>query len=215
MKKSIILTLCACAASALFAQKIAIVDVDALLRDHPNTESDKKTVEMTLDEYSKERDVLRAGLEKKDAIVGQKYRDAQNPIFGADKKEQLKAEAVKLQRELQAEVAAAEQKMAQRTKDLQDLEARLIRRSTEDIQAKVSEYAKAKQIDVVLLKAATVYVADATDITKEVKALIIAKKAVAATADAKAAVKAVKAKESVKAEAATDLIPLTPTTQTK
>lgn len=192
MNRTMLSTLLVLATSALFAQNVAIIDMDSLLRNHPNTPNDKKQVELTLQDYSTERDTLRKELESKDAAIGNIIKEIQNPMFGEEKKKQLGEEGEKLRQQLIADTQAAEQKMQQRSRDLQDLESRLIKRTGEDIQAVVKEYAEKRGYDVVYFKAAVVYAKESVDITKQIQAVVDAKKASAATAEAKKAVAAAK-----------------------
>ena len=56
------IALCAMVASA---KGFAVIDMETILEAHPNTPNDKKLLETTLEDYSEERDVLRAQLEEK------------------------------------------------------------------------------------------------------------------------------------------------------
>lgn len=170
-------------ASAALAQSIAIVDMEAILAVHPNTPGDKKQLELTLSDYSKERDTLRANLEKMDAEVGKLAKDSQNPMYAPEKQRQLREDAMKLNDQLQAATRDAEMQMEKRKRDLQELEARLLKRTGEEIIAVVNAYAKDKKIDLVLYKQAVAFRVDSMDITEPVIALI---KAGAVAPEAKA-----------------------------
>lgn len=155
-------------AVAAFAQSIAVVDMEAVLAKHPNTPNDKKLLESTLADYTKERDALRAKLEAKQADVEKQMREAQNPMLAPAKAEELRKSCQAALQSLDEESRAAEAQMAERSRTLSEMERKLIKRTTEEIQAHISAYAKEKGYDLVVYKNLVPYVRPERDITDRV-----------------------------------------------
>ena len=88
--KSALFALSLFIAAATFAQGMAIVDMEAVLARHPNTPNDKKLLEDTLAEFSKERDTLRETLNAKRADLEKQVKEAQNPMLAPAKVEELR-----------------------------------------------------------------------------------------------------------------------------
>ncbi len=166
--KSALFALSLFIAAATFAQGMAIVDMEAVLARHPNTPNDKKLLEDTLAEFSKERDTLRETLNAKRADLEKQVKEAQNPMLAPAKVEELRQQCEAKYTELQRESEAAEQKMAGRSRELSELEARLIKRTTQEIQAHITAYAKKRGLDAVIYKNAVAYVKPALDITEPI-----------------------------------------------
>ena len=152
-------------ATAAFAQSIAVVDMEAVLAKHPNTPNDKKLLESTLADYTKERDALRADLDQKQADIERQVRDAQNPMLAPAKAEELKRACQQAMAALEEAGRAAEAQMAERSRTLSEMERKLIKRSSEEIQAHIAAYAKEKGYDVVVYKNVVPYVNPKHDIT--------------------------------------------------
>lgn len=155
-------------AVAAFAQSIVVVDMEAVLAKHPNTPNDKKLLESTLADYSKERDALRAKLEAKQADVEKQMREAQNPMLAPAKAEELRTACQAAVRSLEEEGRAAEAQMAERSRTLSEMERKLIKRTTDEIQAHIAAYAKEKGYDLVVYKNLVPYVCPERDITDRI-----------------------------------------------
>lgn len=167
MKKTLLALSCL-SACMLSAATLAVVDMETILSRHPNTPNDKQLLETTLAEFSKERDTLRDAIEAKQGELEKRVKEAQNPMLAPAKSDELRKSCEALYNTIQRETEAAEQKMASRSRELSELEARLIKRTTKEIQAHIAAYAKEKGFDLVLYKNVVPYVADPLDITDEI-----------------------------------------------
>lgn len=147
------------------AHTVAVVDMEAALASHPNTPNDRKTLETTLADYTKERDTLRADLERRMADLEKQRAEAQNPMLAPAKAEELRKTLEGRLRELQEAGRRAEAQMAQRSQTLSEMERSFINRTSKEIETHIAAYAKEKAIDVVLYKNATPYVKPDLDIT--------------------------------------------------
>lgn len=164
MKHSLALTL-GLIGSALMAQKIAIVDIDKVLECHPNTAGDRQTLELTIEEYATERDALLADVKKRESDLEALAKQMQNPMLAQAKIEELRKKGEALYAELAQAKQQVEAQVAKRRKDLQELDARLVRRSTKDVVEKIGAYANEMGYDIVLDKRNAPYVVRAYDLT--------------------------------------------------
>ena len=174
--KALLMTLCVACTAMLTAANIAVIDMEAILEAHPNTPNDKKLLETTLDDYSAERDALRAQLEEKQAALEKMMQSAQNPMLAPAKVAELKAKCEKAYQELETQRMKAEDQMQARSRELSELERRLIKRTSEEVLEHVKAYAKEKGIDAVLYKNMVPYMVDELNITDEIITLCGGKK---------------------------------------
>jgi Skp family chaperone for outer membrane proteins len=193
--KALLMTLCVACTAMLSAAKIAVIDMEVILEAHPNTPNDKKLLETTLEDYSAERDALRAQLEEKQAALEKMMQSAQNPMLAPAKVAELKAKCEKAYQELDAQRMKAEDQMQARSRELSELERRLIKRTSEEVLEHVKAYAKEKGIDAVLYKNMVPYMVDELNITDEIITLCGGKKPAAPAAKKPAAKPAAKAAE--------------------
>ena len=90
MKTMVLLAVAALFSVTAWAKGIAVVEMEKVLEAHPNTPNDKKLLETTLEDYSKERDALRKVLEEKQAALEKMVKSAQNPMLAPAKAAELK-----------------------------------------------------------------------------------------------------------------------------
>lgn len=157
--------LCACAVSA---STIVMVDMEKILERHPNTPNDKQLLETTLAEFAKERDTLRDAIEAKQMDLEKRVKEAQNPMLAPAKADELRKSCEALYATIQRDTDAAEQKMAARSRELSELEARLIKRTSKEIQAHIAAYSKEKGYDMVVYKNVVPYAKEELDITDQI-----------------------------------------------
>ena len=142
--KTSLLALALALPCALLAHTVAVVDMERVLANHPNTPNDQKTLEATLADYSKERDALRVDLERLADERDQTLKDAQNPMLAPAKAEELRQKAAQQERALQEAAQRAEAQMAERSRTLTEMERRFIKRTTDEIQAHIKAEAEKK-----------------------------------------------------------------------
>lgn len=166
-----IMTLCAtllCAAA--HAASVAVVDMNDLVRLHPNTPKDKADLELMLKDFQKERDDFRSNLEAMNAELEKAAQDLekQGPALSEAARANLRSNAMTLQKNLIATERAAQDKMAERQRQMQETENRFLRRTSEEIRAKIETYAKANKIDIVIDMQALPYFNTSVEITNDI-----------------------------------------------
>ena len=71
--------ICLCAVVAARAQSVAVVDMEELVRLHPDTASDKKLFDQTLKDFRAENDELRQRLEALQDDFEKIRKESQDP----------------------------------------------------------------------------------------------------------------------------------------
>ena len=141
----------ACLAGAATAQSpaIAVVDLEDLVRLHPNTTADKKLLEQTLKEYSGQKEQLQDRVEATRKAFEAAVKEVQNPALSEKAKKRAEEDAM----EKRGEALEAEREYSETVRALQrqltEQEIRMLKRTTAEIEAAVAAYAKAKQVDLV------------------------------------------------------------------
>ncbi len=166
-------------ATAYAQQKIAVVDLEKLIRLHPNTAEDKKTLEVTLKDFNKQKEQLQALAASTRKAFEEAAREATNPALSESARK--KAEAVAIDKRQAALEAArgAEEKIRELQRELNKQEMKMLKRTSDIIERAIAAYARGNGIDLVLqlpsrLSAGTgvIYSKPEMDITGEIMKLL-------------------------------------------
>ena len=131
-------------------QKIAVVDLEKLIRLHPNTAEDKKQLEATLKDYNKQKEQLQSVAASTRKAFEAAVREATNPALSEAAKQKAEAAALeKRQAALEADRNAAEE-IRKLQRDLNAQELKMLKRTSDEIEHAVAAYAKGNGIDLVL-----------------------------------------------------------------
>ena len=184
-------------ATAYAQQKIAVVDLEKLIRLHPNTAEDKKTLEATLKDFNKQKEQLQALAASTRKAFEEAAREATNPALSESARK--KAETVAIDKRQAALEAArgAEDKIRELQRELNKQEVKMLKRTSDIIERAIAAYARGNGIDLVLqlpsrLSAGTgvIYSKPEMDITVEIMKLIGIEEPEEEDADAAAAAEA-------------------------
>ena len=166
-------------ATAYAQQKIAVVDLEKLIRLHPNTAEDKKTLEATLKDFNKQKEQLQALAASTRKAFEEAAREATNPALSESARK--KAETVAIDKRQAALEAArgAEDKIRELQRELNKQEMKMLKRTSDIIERAIAAYARGNGIDLVLqlpsrLSAGTgvIYSKPEMDITVEIMKLL-------------------------------------------
>ena len=148
--------------------KIGTVDMVALVRLHPQHESNKALVKSTDKDYKAKLDRQQESV-KALAAEGKKVQaDLSNPMLSQSAKEAAQKKIGELQQKVlsaQQELYAAAQHYQS---ELADLEGRLLKIETADLRTKISAYAKENGYDLILDEAAAGFANPSLDVTDEI-----------------------------------------------
>ena len=165
MKKLILLTALAVAATAFADLKIGTVDMMMLVRHHSSYEPNKKLLAETEKDYTKKIDGMKAEL---DAIQeeGKTLTDQlRNPLLSQGAKTKLEKDLLDVQNKYIAAQQRIRAEMMRSQQDLQDLEARLVKTTTDDLHEKIEAFAEKNGYDLVLEVTAAPFAKKDLDVT--------------------------------------------------
>ena len=164
--KRMVMGLCVAAALVAGAEmKFATVNLETLVKNHPNHESNRTLVKSTADDYRKK---MEARQEQAKALVeeGKKLQsDWQNPMLSASAKADLQKKLDGIQRKLfaaQQEMRADDQHYQE---ELADLQQRLFKIEKKDVEAKIAAFAKTQGYDMIIDVAACGFSKPELDVT--------------------------------------------------
>ena len=166
-------------ATAFAQQKVAVVDLEKLIRLHPNTTEDKKTLEGTLKDFNKQKEQLQSLASSARKAFEEAAREATNPALSEAARK--KAETVALEKRQTALEAArnADEKIRELQRELNKQEMKMLKRTSDEIERAIAAYARGKGIDLVLqlpsrlsAGAGVIYSKPEMDITPEIMKIL-------------------------------------------
>lgn len=165
MKKLIFALAVTTALGASAAMKFGTVEMLTLVRNHPNYDSNKTLLTTTEKDYKKKLDVIKGDLDKIQEEGKKLAEQARNPMLSANAKQKLEKDMMEVQGKYLAAQQRLRQEMGRSQQDLQDLEARLLRTTSDDIRKRVKKYAEEKGYDVIADSSAMVFSKKEFDVT--------------------------------------------------
>lgn len=155
----------AMAAGASAEVKFGTVDMVLLVRNHPNYDSNKELLASTDKDFQKKLAAIKSEGERMQAEGKQLVEQRRNPLL-ADK---AKADLEKQMEDIQQKLLAIEQRYraeAMRCRqDLQDLEGRLLKTTTDDLRRRIAKFAEEKGYDIIVDKTVAPYAKGTLDVT--------------------------------------------------
>ena len=167
--KKILFTVAFLVSGALFAQgKLAVVDMMVLLRNHSNYDTNKDLLLSTEKNCNKrvenfKKELLRVQEEGKK--LAQEYR---NPMLSATAKQKIEDNMTRVQQEYMDVQQRLRTEMLNAQREIQDLEALLLKKQTEDIRAKIATLAGNEGVELVMDRNAVLFNAKGIDLTDKV-----------------------------------------------
>jgi outer membrane protein len=167
MKKTVFVFVATLAMAASAELKLGTVDMMLLVKNHPNYESNKALLESTDKDYKKKLEGVKSEGDNLQT-EGKKLMDQmRNPMLTA----KAKADIEKQIGEIQQKLIGIEQRYRSEAlrcrQDLQDLEGRLLRTTTDDLSKRINKYAEANGFDLVIDQTAAAYAKKSFDVTDD------------------------------------------------
>ncbi len=150
---------------AAHAQSVAVVDMEELVRLHPNTASDKKLLDSTVKDFKAENDELRQKLEGMQDEFDKARKEAQDPALSEKARKVAEDRAGKSLDALKTADRAAREKMQARQEQLSDMQSRMLKKTIGELRDLIGKYAGEQKIAVVLPAGQVVFSAPTLDIT--------------------------------------------------
>jgi len=159
---------CLCAAVVAHAQNVAVVDMEELIRQHPNTASDKKLLDSTVKDFRGDNDDLRQKLETLQENFEKIRKEAQDPALSDKARKAAEERAIKARDELLTADRTAREKMQSRQEQLSEMQSRMLKKTIGEIREVVGKYAEDKKIQLVLPAGQVVFSEKTLDITEAI-----------------------------------------------
>ena len=167
--KKLIFAMMAMAATGAFAEmKIGTVNLMRLVRNHPNYESNKTLLTATDKDYQKKIESIKAEGDKLQE-EGKKLADQmRNPMLAPKAKTEVENQLMEIQKKLMGVEQHYRSEAMRFRQDLQDLEGRLLKTTTDDLRKRIGKYADEKGYDFVFDKNAAPYSKPSYDVTDDI-----------------------------------------------
>ena len=167
MKKIVFAAVVAAAMAASAEVKIGVVDLMTLIRNHPNYDSNKELLSSTDKDYKKKLDEIKAEGESLQEEGKKLAEQVRSPMLAAKAKADIESQLMEIQKKLMGIEQRYRSEAMRCRQDLQDLEARLLKTTTDDLRKRIAKYAGEKGYDFVFDKSATPFSSDKYDVTDE------------------------------------------------
>ena len=166
--KKLIFAMAVVAAMTVSAEmKFGTVDMMLLVKNHPNYDSNKTLLTSTDKDYQKKLEKIKS---EGDSLQeeGKKLMDQmRNPMLAAKAKADIEKQLTDLQQKLFGIEQRYRSEAMRCRQDLQDLEGRLLRTTTDDLRKRIAKYAAAKGYDLIVDSNAAAYASKSLDVTDE------------------------------------------------
>jgi len=149
-------------------EKTAVVSMIDLVRFHPNREQDRKLMEDTEKEYQEELDKRKARVDQFTDEYEKLSKEARNTALSEKARVDAEEKASKHRAVLIAEERSLNQKYQDFKRQLTEQDTRLLRRVTNDIREKITDYAKANKITLIMDSSTLAYSDPKLDVTDEI-----------------------------------------------
>ena len=165
MKKLILLTALAAATTVFADLKIGTVDMMSLVRNHSSYEPNKKLLTETEKDYTKKLDAMKAELDEIQEEGKNMTDQLRNPLLSQGSKTKLEKDLMDIQNKFIAAQQRIRAEMLRSQQDLQDLEGRLLKATTEDLREKINTFAAANKYDLIVDITAAPFASEKLDVT--------------------------------------------------
>lgn len=165
MKKLILFTALAAATTVFADLKIGTVDMMSLVRNHSSYEPNKKLLTETEKDYTKKLDAMKAELDEIQEEGKNMTEQLRNPLLSQGSKTKLEKDLMDIQNKFIAAQQRIRAEMLRSQQDLQDLEGRLLKATTEDLREKINAFAAANKYDLIVDITAAPFASEKLDVT--------------------------------------------------
>ncbi len=163
-----IMGIAACVGVCSATAQIAVVDFERIVKLHPNTAGDRKTIEEVYNTLKGEGDVKAAKVSKAVQAFEEAAKEVQSPVLSEAARKKAEANAKKKYDEAKIESDELKQLEDLHRMQLNERERKLLKRTTDAIRVVVKKIADDKKIKVVLPTAPVLYYDETLDLTADV-----------------------------------------------
>jgi len=142
MKKLIFALALTTAVAASAEMKFGTVDLLKLVRNHPNYESNKTLLTSTDKDYQKRLESIKAEGDKLQEEGKKIAEQMRNPMLTAKAKSEAESQVMDIQKKLMGIEQRYRSEAVRCRQDLQDLEGRLLKNTTDDLRKRIAKFAE-------------------------------------------------------------------------
>lgn len=168
MKKIALIAAVAAAATASADMKIGTVDMIVLVRNHASYEPNKKLLTDTEKDYSKKIDRMKSDIEDVQEEGKKLTEQLRNPMLAPAAKAKLEKDLLDIQNKFLSGQQAIRAEAMRNQQDLQALEGRLLKATTEDLHKRIDAFAEKEGYDLIVDVSATPFAKKDLDVTSEI-----------------------------------------------
>jgi Skp family chaperone for outer membrane proteins len=165
MKKTLVALSCMVSLTVAAGAKFGSVDMLVLAQNHPNYESNKSLLMSTEKDYQKKLEKLRSELDSLQTEGRRVADQAKNPMLSQAAREKIEKDMIDIQNRFLAGQQKLRGEAMRSQQDLQDLEARCLKRTTEDIRKTLAKFAGKHGYDLIVDSAAAHFAKKELDVT--------------------------------------------------
>ena len=147
--------------------KVGSVDMLLLVRNHPNYDSNKALLTSTDKDYQKKLEGVKAEGDKLQEEGKKLMEQMRNPMLTAKAKADVERELGSIQQKLMGIEQRYRSEAMRCRQDLQDLEGRLLKTTTDDLRKRLAAYARKGGYDFIYDATAVPYAKPEYDVTNE------------------------------------------------
>ena len=167
VKKFVFAMALVAAMAASAEMKVGTVDLMLLVRNHPNYDSNKTLLTSTDKDYQKKLEGIKSEGEKLQNEGKQLMDQMRNPMLTAKAKVDIEKQIEDIQKKLTVIAQRLQSESMRCRQDLQDLEGRLFKTTTEDLRKRLGAYAGENGYDFICDATAVPYAKPEYDVTDE------------------------------------------------
>lgn len=138
------------AVSSQAETKIAVVDIEMIVKAHPNTKADKALIKEQLGDYEAQGAKLEQRVMQRQEAYEKAVKESSNPALSEAAREEMSKKAQEARSVLASERRKARESVREMQKALTEAEMRMFRRTMKAVLNVVDAYAKAEGYDLVL-----------------------------------------------------------------
>ena len=164
--KNLVFALTLVAAMAASAElKLGTVDMMLLVKNHPNYESNKALLESTDKDYQKKLEGVKSEGDSLQNEGKKLVEQMRNPMLTAKAKADIEKQLGEIQQKLMGIEQRYRSEAMRCRQDLQDLEGRLLKTTTDDLRKRINKYAESNGFDLIIDQTAAAYAKKSFDVT--------------------------------------------------
>ena len=167
MKKLMFAAMLVSAMAASAEMKVGTVNLMLLIRNHPNYEANKELLTSTDKDYQKKVEAIKTEGETLQAEGKKVAEQLRNPMLAAKAKADVEKQLMDIQQKLIGIEQRYRAEVTRCRQDLQDLEGRLLKTTTDDLRKRLAKFAEKKDYDLILDRTAAPFAKAKFDVTDE------------------------------------------------